>query len=66
MSKIYDWIYFNKRRVLAGCAIAITLLLVLMLFLWSNHSTKEALKEYERPPAPIRKRPLPWSRTIPY
>jgi len=66
MSRIYDWIYFNRRRVLAGCALAIALLLVLMLLAWSNRSTREALKEYERPPAPIHRRPLPWSRAIFY
>jgi hypothetical protein len=66
MVNVYSWLYFHKRQVLAGCAIAITLILVLMLFLWSNHSTKEALKEYELPPAPIHKRPLPWDTRVVY
>jgi hypothetical protein len=67
MVDVYSWLYFNKRKVLSGCALAVTLLLVLMLFIWSNHSTKEALKEYERPPAPIHKRALPWDpHIIPY
>ena len=65
MVDVYSYIYFNKRRVLAGCALAIALLLVLILLIWSNHSTSEALKEYERP-EPSRKRPLPWSRVVYY
>ena len=66
MASVYNWLYFHKKQVLAACGIAITLILVLMLFLWSNHSVKEALKEYELPPAPIHKRALPWSRRIIY
>ena len=67
MVDVYNFIFFNKKQVLAGCALVIALLLVLILFIWSNHSTSEALKEYERPPMPIHKRPLPWdTRVIPY
>ena len=66
MVSVYNYIYFHRKQILAGCALAITLILVLMLFIWSNHSTTEALKEYELSPDPIRKRPLPWQKNVIY
>ena len=65
MVDAYSYIYFHKKQTLAACALAIALLLVLILLIWSNHSTAEALKEYERP-EPRRKRPLPWDSKVIY
>lgn len=66
MSDVYNWLFFHKKQVLSGCALLIVLLVVLIIFIHINASTKEALKEYERPPASTRKRPLPWAKVIYY
>ncbi len=65
MANIYDWIYFHKEQVLAGCALIISLLLVLILLIWTNASTQEALKEYDTEVVSP-KRPPPWARVIYY
>jgi len=66
MFDVYNFVYFNKKKILAGCGLLIALLLVLILLVWTNASTAEALKEYEQKPITHHKRPLPWDKRVIY
>lgn len=59
--KIYDWLYFHKREIIAGCSLIITLLItiIVMLMVFSSSESKDNYN-----PLSISKQPPPWRRVV--